>query len=127
MRPGLFFFWPVDRYRDKIALVLGDIRLTFGQMDAAVNRLSNALLSLNLHTGHKVAVLMGNSIEAAFSIFAIPRAGLTYVTLNARHSAREHLEVLNDAEVDAIIVGRRRAFRMDELPGLNRRSAGNPT
>jgi long-chain acyl-CoA synthetase len=105
MRPGLLFYWPVDRYRDKTALVLGDIRLTFGQMDAAVNRLSNALLSLNLRTGHKVAVLMGNSIEAAFSIFAIPRAGLTYVTLNARHSAREHLEILNDAEVDAIIVG----------------------
>jgi acyl-CoA synthetase (AMP-forming)/AMP-acid ligase II len=105
MRPGLFFYWPVDRYRDKIALVLGDTRLTFSQVDAAINRLSNALLSLNLRTGHKVAVLMGNSIEAAFSIFAIPRAGLTYVTLNARHSAREHLDVLNDAEVEAIIVG----------------------
>jgi acyl-CoA synthetase (AMP-forming)/AMP-acid ligase II len=105
MRPGLFFYWPVERYRDRIALVFGDTRLTFGRTDAAVNRLSNGLLSLGLRTGHKVAVLMGNSAEAAFSIFAIPRAGLTYVTLNARHSTREHLKVLNDAEVDAIIVG----------------------
>jgi len=105
MRPGLFFYWPVERYPDRIALVFGDTRLTFGQTDAAVNRLSNGLLSLGLRTGHKVAVLMGNSAEAAFSIFAIPRAGLTYVTLNARHSTREHLEVLNDAGVDAIIVG----------------------
>ncbi|MGD8564321.1 MAG: AMP-binding protein [Desulfarculaceae bacterium] len=105
MKPGLFFLWPVDRYRERTALVLGEERLTFGQTDAAINRLCHGLLSLGLHTGHKVAVLMGNCLEAAFSIFAIPRAGLTYVTLNARHSAREHLEVLQDAGVDALIAG----------------------
>ncbi|MBW1712619.1 MAG: AMP-binding protein, partial [Deltaproteobacteria bacterium] len=105
MRPGLFFDWPVARYRHREALIFGDSRLTFGQTDAAINRLTHGLLSLGLRTGHKVAVLMDNCPEAAFSIFAIPRAGLTYVTLNSRHSAREHLEILNDAEVDALIVG----------------------
>jgi len=46
---------------------------------------------------------MENSLESGTSLFAIPRAGLTYVSLNARHSAREHMEGLNDSEADALI------------------------
>jgi len=52
-----------------------------------------------------VAVLCNNNLESATSLFAIPRAGLTYVTLNARHSAMEHLEILKSSETDAVIVG----------------------
>jgi acyl-CoA synthetase (AMP-forming)/AMP-acid ligase II len=73
-------------------------------MDSRINRLSNGLLALGLTKGSKVAVLLNNSIESAASLFAIPRAGLTYVSLNARHSPREHAGVLNDCEADALIL-----------------------
>lgn len=104
MRPGRYFLWPLTRYRDRTAVVLEDRRLTFEEMDAHINRLSHGLLGLGLRTGHKVAILSGNCLEAAVAIFAIPRAGLTYVTLNARHSPQEHLAVIDDAEVDALLV-----------------------
>jgi long-chain acyl-CoA synthetase len=103
MKPGLLFTWPLTRYKDHTAVVFKETRLTFSQMDAAINRLSNGLLALGLTKGSKVAVLMENSLESATSLFAIPRAGLTYVSLNARHSPRENTEVLNDAEADALI------------------------
>ncbi|MFH1758651.1 MAG: long-chain-fatty-acid--CoA ligase [Pseudomonadota bacterium] len=105
MRPGLLYMWPLTRYGDRTAIVFKDERLTFAQMDARINRLAHGLLSLGLATGHKVAMLMNNSLESATAIFAIPRAGLVYVSLNARHSAKEHADVLNDSESDAIIVG----------------------
>ncbi len=105
MRPGLLFMWPKTRYQDHLAVVCEDIRLTFSQMDARVNQLSNGLLSLGLTTGQKVAVLLNNTLESAVSLLAIPRAGLTYVALNARHSPREHAEILNDSASDAVIVG----------------------
>ena len=104
MRPGRYFLWPLTRYRNRTAVIFNDQRLTFEEMDACINRLSHGLLSLGLTTGHKVAILADNSIEAAAAIFAIPRAGLTYVTLNARHSPQEHLAVINDAEVDAVLL-----------------------
>lgn len=104
MKPGLLFNWPLTRYGDHTAVVFKDTRLTFSQMDARVNRLSKGLLALGLTKGRKVAVLMNNSLESAASLFAIPRAGLTYVSMNARHSAREHAEVLSDSEADALIV-----------------------
>ena len=103
MKPGLLFTWPLTRYKDHTAVVFREVRLTFSQMDAAINRLSNGLLALGLTKGSKVAVLMENSLESATSLLAIPRAGLTYVSLNARHSARENMEVLNDSEADALI------------------------
>ncbi len=105
MRPGLLSMWPVVRYKDRTAIVFKDKRLTFSQMDARINRLSNGLLSLGLTSGDKVAVLLDNGLESATAIFGIPRAGLTYVALNTRHSAREHADILNDSETDAVIVG----------------------
>jgi len=105
LRPGVLYTWPLTRYRDRTAVVFGETRLTFGQMDGRINRLSHGLLSLGLRTGHKVAVLLNNGLEAAASIFAIPRAGLAYVALNARHSPGEQADVLNDAEADALLIG----------------------
>jgi acyl-CoA synthetase (AMP-forming)/AMP-acid ligase II len=104
MKPGLLFMWPLTRYKDHTAVVFKETRLTFSQMDACINRLSNGLLALGLAKGSKVAVLLNNSVESAASLLAIPRAGLTYVSLNARHSPREHAEVLNDCEADALIL-----------------------
>lgn len=104
MKPGILFTWPLTRYKDHTAVVFEGARLTFSQMDARINRLSNGLLSLGLTKGCKVAVLMNNGLESATALFAVPRAGLTYVSLNARHSPREHAEVLNDSEANALIV-----------------------
>jgi acyl-CoA synthetase (AMP-forming)/AMP-acid ligase II len=104
MKSGLLFAWPLTRYKDHTAIVFDDTRLTFSQMDAWINRLSNGLLALGLGRGCKVAVLMNNGLESATALIAVPRAGLTYVSLNARHSPREHAEVLNDSLVDALLV-----------------------
>ena len=105
MRPGLFFIWPVSRYAEQTAVVFKDVRLSYSQMDRRVNRLCHGLLSLGLTSGHKVAVLLNNGLESAICLLSIPRAGLTYIALNSRHSAREHADILNDAEADAVIFG----------------------
>jgi acyl-CoA synthetase (AMP-forming)/AMP-acid ligase II len=121
MRPGLFFIWPVSRYAEQTAVVFKDIRLSFSQMDMRVNRLSHGLLSLGLAPGHKVAVLLNNSVESAICLLSIPRAGLTYIALNSRHSAREHADILNDAEADAVIVGEEFIDRIEPiLPTVSR-------
>jgi long-chain acyl-CoA synthetase len=105
MRPGILFIWPMTRYADRTAVVFDKSRLTFAEMDAQINQLCHGLLSLGLKTGNKVACLLNNGIESAVSILGIPRAGLTYVTLNIRNSPREQVEILNDSETDALILG----------------------
>ncbi len=104
MRPGILFMWPATRFPDHTAVVFKDTRLTFAQFEARVNQVTNGLLALGLCTGHKVAVLLNNGIESAVTLLAIPRAGLTYISLNARHTSAEHAYILNDAEADALII-----------------------
>ena len=84
-------------------------------MDKHVNRLSHGLLSLGLTSGHKVAVLLNNSVESAICLLSIPRAGLTYIALNFRHSGREHADILNDAEADTVIVGEEFIDRIEPI------------
>ncbi len=105
MYPSLIQSWPLHRYADKTAVVFQNQRLTYRQVDARINRLSHGLLSLGLHPGHKVGILLNNSLESVEGIFGIPRAGLAVVALNARHSAAENAYILNDSESDAVIVG----------------------
>ena len=103
--PGLLYELPLTRFKDRTAIVFQDKQLTFSQMAALSNRLSNGLLSLGLSIGQKVSVLLENSVEAAIVIMAIPQAGFTYVSLNSRHSPGEQETILNDAGADALIIG----------------------
>jgi len=86
MYPSLLQSWPLYRYADKTAVVFQDQRLTYRQIDARINRLSHALLSLGLHTGNKVGILLNSSLESVEVISGIPRAGLAVIPLNHRHS-----------------------------------------
>jgi len=117
MRPGILLIWPMTRYAERTAIVFGRDRLTYAEMDAHINRLAHGLLSLGLKTGHKVAALLKNGIESAAAIIGIPRAGLTYVTLNVRNSPGEHVEILNDSETDALILGEEFVDSMNPVLG----------
>ncbi len=115
MRPGILFTWPMTRYAERTAVVFGKDRLTYAEMDAQINQLCHGLFSLGLKRGHKVAALLNNGIESAASIIGIPRAGLTYVTLNIRNSPREQVEIMNDSETDALILGEEFAKAMEPV------------
>jgi len=63
-----------DKARQE-AVVCGDTRLSWGQFDARVNRVANALLALGLQKGEPVAVLSPNSAEFAEVFMGVLRAG----------------------------------------------------
>ncbi|MCB2149285.1 MAG: AMP-binding protein [Deltaproteobacteria bacterium] len=88
----------------KIALIQGDRRYTFGQLSRRTGGMSNALLTLGLEKGDRVAILGPNSIENAEAYFSIPNAGLVLVMLNFRLAAPEILNILKDATPRAVMV-----------------------
>lgn len=105
MNPGLLQTFALIRYPDRTAIIFQDQRLTFRELNARSNQLGNALLSLGLKTGQKVAVLMNNCVELVESLSGIPKSGLALVPLNARQSGQEQAYILNDSEAEALIVG----------------------
>jgi len=76
-------------FRDKVALVHGTRRVTYGELNRRVNRLANALLALGVSRGDRVAVLGRNSIEYCAIYFALAKAGAVMVPLNFRYRPGE--------------------------------------
>jgi hypothetical protein len=67
---------------DHVALIAGERRVTFGDLNAAANRLAGALLGRGLREGGHVGVYMSRSVEAVIAIFGVLKAGGVYVPID---------------------------------------------
>jgi acyl-CoA synthetase (AMP-forming)/AMP-acid ligase II len=94
--------WAAARPQGEFALH-GGRRLTYGEADAAANRLARALLDAGLRSGDRVAMLSRNSVEFALLYYAASRAGLVTVPLNCRLAPPEWRYILNDARARTIL------------------------
>jgi acyl-CoA synthetase (AMP-forming)/AMP-acid ligase II len=60
---------------DREALVVGERRLTWRQLDAGVNRFANALLDLGAKHGDRVLLLLGNGVEFVEAYYGLAKIG----------------------------------------------------
>ena len=67
---------------DRIYCTFGDQVLRFGALDAAVNRVANALLARGLRPGDRVALMLPSHPDHIVSIFALAKVGLVRVPVN---------------------------------------------
>jgi fatty-acyl-CoA synthase len=70
------------REPNKLALICGNVRWTFAELDAICNRLGRGLPSLGVTKGDRVAVLSRNSHAFAALRFAVARIGAVLVPIN---------------------------------------------
>ena len=77
---------------------------TYGELRAAVNRVTNGLLAIGVHPGTHVGVMLPNIPEWPITWLAIARIGAVIVPVNTRYTGRELHHALDDAEADYLIV-----------------------
>jgi len=105
----------VDVVPDRLALVAGDKRRTFAELDARANRLAHHLSEAGVGVGDRVGVYGQNSVEwieamyAAFKIRAIP------VNVNFRYVADELVYIFDNADMVAVIHDREFTPRIAEI------------
>ncbi len=90
---------------NKEALVLGDVRLTFRQLNQRCNRLVNAIGKLGIGPGDRVAVLSLNEPEFFDLYFGLGKLGAVLVPLNHRLAGPEIQYILNDSQARVLIFG----------------------
>lgn len=93
------------RFPDRKAVVSGGVQYTFGEFAERAARLSNALISLGLGKGDRVAMLDRNCPWYLEFYFGITQAGMVAVPLNYRLVGREYAYLLNNSGARAVIVG----------------------
>ncbi|PUA79755.1 long-chain-fatty-acid--CoA ligase [Nocardioides currus] len=99
-------------YPEREAVVLGDTRLTYAQVDGAANQVANLLVSRGIEPGDKVALSCPNLPFFPIVYNGILKAGATVVPLNVLLKGREVAYHLADSEAKAYF-----CFQgTDELP-----------
>lgn len=84
----------VDLYRDRVAVVDGDLRFTYAEFGDRCGRLAAALRRVGVGAGDRVAVLSPNTHRALEVYTAVPLAGCVLVPLNTRLRESEYEYIL---------------------------------
>src|SRR5208283_2713634 len=91
------------QFLDKVALVAGDERFTYRQIEEDANRLAHALIAAGVQRGDRVVTFLPNSYEAVITIFATLKAGAVFVVLNATTKADKLTYILNNCRASVIV------------------------
>ena len=92
---------------DRTALVCEGEARTFAHFQERVNRLANALQSLGVNKGDRVAVMALNSIPYVEMYYATAKLGGAFVPLNYRAKREELAYMVNNSEASVLFVGER--------------------
>ncbi len=90
---------------EKPALICGERSLTFAELNARANRVANALKSLGVGVGDRVAIMVHNSLEGVEVGAACTKLRAILVPVNYRLRANEVAYVLDDSEAKVVVVG----------------------
>jgi amino acid adenylation domain-containing protein len=104
-----------QRLPEKIALVCGDDRLTYSQLDSLANRLANGLRNKGIQRGDRVALFLQNSVELVIGIFAVLKCDAVFVVVNSTTKIDKLVYILNNCEVSALLISSQQKKMIDEL------------
>src|SRR4051794_18456049 len=105
-RPGNIWAMIADaaaRNPDGEALICGEWRMNWREVTQQSARIAAGFQRLGLARGDRVAVLLGNRIEFALTMFAAVHAGLVTVLLSTRQQKPEIAYVLTDCGAKLLI------------------------
>ena len=88
-------------YADRTAIVFGDTKLNYAQVNGAANQVANLLVERGVKPGDKVALSCPNLPYFSIIYYGILKAGATVVPLNVLLKAREVAYHLDDSDAVA--------------------------
>ena len=99
---------------DAVALVVGDVQLTYGELGAAIGATASTLLSSGLRPGDRIATWMGKTIAACLMPLAAARAGLVHVPINPVLKRAQAAHILADSGAQLLIANEARLETLAE-------------
>jgi acyl-CoA synthetase (AMP-forming)/AMP-acid ligase II len=97
LTPVRFKRHAAEVFGKKVGVVCEGERFTYAEFNERCDRLSSALLELDLQPGDRVAFLSFNCHRLLEAYYGVPQTGAILLPLNIRLSAEELAYILNDA------------------------------
>ena len=111
------------RWERDLAIVDGELRLTFGDLGARAAAVAGALVECGVRRGDRVAIWAQNGHEWIVCALGLHLAGAALVPLNARFKAREVADILARSKARVLVSTGTFLGRPPGLAGAVRRAA----
>lgn len=102
-------------YPDRLAVVDGSRRMTYGELAGRVYRFANGLRQAGIAKGDRVAVLAPNTTMMLEAFYGVPWAGAVLVPLNTRLTSADYEYILRHSGARALFVDQRLAESVQPL------------
>ncbi len=112
--PGLFEA-QAARVPDAVAVVCGDVLVSYAELEARASRLAGVLAAAGAGPETVVAVVMGRSVALVAAVLGVMKAGAAYLPVDPGYPVERIAYMLRDARPAVIITS---AEAADDLPAL---------
>jgi benzoate-CoA ligase len=102
---------------EHLAIVCGEQTLSYRQLYERVNRFGNALKALDVRIEERVALLLSDTPEFAYTFFGSMKVGAVAVPLNTNLTAEDYTYLLNDCRARVLVT---EPAMLDRLPEIQR-------
>ncbi|PTX61797.1 2-furoate---CoA ligase [Melghirimyces profundicolus] len=97
------FEFAVTRHPDKTALVEGDRRLTYSELDRLAGCAASGLCAFGIQQGDRVLLVTKNRLETVILYWAVQKIGAVFTPINFRLSTEEVAYCLRDSGAKAVV------------------------
>ena len=94
----------VRKYDNRTAFDSLNDQITFDRLWERMSFIAGALSNLGLRSGERIGILSENCTDYIVYHYAAAKIGAILLVLNTRHTARELIWALDDAEASALII-----------------------
>ncbi|MBW2468829.1 MAG: acyl--CoA ligase [Deltaproteobacteria bacterium] len=89
---------------DKVAIVDGERRTTYAELNAGADALAAGLAGLGFEKGDRVAIYMKNCVELVTAFYALQKIGVVVVWINALYRVHEAEFILKNSEAKGLFI-----------------------
>ncbi|MGA8115527.1 MAG: AMP-binding protein [Actinocatenispora sp.] len=105
-------------HRSEPFLKFREGEVSYGEVDVMANRMAQGLIAQGIGKGDHVAVMLPNSADFVYVIFALARLGAVAVPVNTNHRGEVFRHVLASSHASTLIIDTR---YLDRLPPISAR------
>jgi amino acid adenylation domain-containing protein len=98
-----FLIDTTERFHDKEAIVFGNHRVTYSELDNRSNQFANSLIQLGIQRHDRVIIFLDNSVESIISIWGILKTGAIFIVLNGTIKSNKLEYIIKDSGAKFII------------------------
>lgn len=113
---GEIFAATADRSPDATALVCGEQRLSYAELERRANRVANALRARGIGRGAFVGLWLSRSLELHVALLGILKAGAAYIPFDFDAPSERVAACLDDCAARAILVDASTLTRAEDVP-----------